>query len=199
MATKRPRGFMLNWKPRPDTERLIADARAVLAQYVPTYGPMTLRQVFYRLISTVAFPKTEKDYSRLGETLANARRARLIPFGHIRDDGDILEEPDGWNSLDHFHDLVRHMTENFALRGDLGQPCRTILMVEAAGMVPQVRRVCSPYGAEVHSAGGFNGLTGKYGFGGKYRRDFPERRPTDPATPHRRLRSLRRTHLFITL
>jgi hypothetical protein len=179
MSTKRSRGFILDWKPRAETEKLINDVKSVLAQYVPTYGPMTLRQIFYRLISTVAFPKTEKDCKRLNEAVGNARRARLIGFDEIRDDGDVVDVPDGWDSLDHFRDTVQHMAERFTLSGDLGQPYRIIVMVEAAGMVPQVRRVCSPYGVEVRSAGGFNGLTGKYALAGNIIKTFAtEGRPT---------------------
>ena len=70
MPSTRPRGFMLDYNPAARTEKLIADVQDVLAQYVPTYGPMTIRQTFYRLVPTVAFPKTENDYKRLVEPSA---------------------------------------------------------------------------------------------------------------------------------
>ena len=158
----RPRGFIANYNPRPKTLALIVDVQAVLAQYVPTYGPMTLRQIFYRLVATAGYPKTELDYKRLSENIGNARRGRMIPFTDIRDDGDVIEHAPGWGSLASFHDLVQRWAGDYTLRGDIGQPVRTILLVEAAGMVPQVARVCAPYGVEVRSASGFDGLTGKY-------------------------------------
>jgi hypothetical protein len=162
MSTTRPRGFIPNYTPRPETERLINATIGELNTYVPTYGPMTVRQIFYRLVSTVAFPKQEKDYKRLCEILQKARRGRLIGFDQIRDDGDTIELPEGYASLGHFISNVRYWGENYELRKDLGQPIRQLVMVEAAGMVPQIVRTASRFGAEVRSAGGFNGVTGKY-------------------------------------
>jgi hypothetical protein len=162
MSTTRPRGFIPNYAPRPDTLALINATIGELNTYVPIYGPMTVRQIFYRLVSTVAFPKQEKDYKRLCEILQKARRGRLIGFDQIRDDGDTIELPDGYRSLEHFVSNVRYWGANYELRKDIGQPIRQLVMIEAAGMVPQIVRTAAPFGAEVRSAGGFNGVTGKY-------------------------------------
>jgi len=43
--------------------------------------------VFYRLVATCGFDKTERSYARLCEAMARARRAGLISFDVIRDDG----------------------------------------------------------------------------------------------------------------
>lgn len=178
MSTTRPRGFTPDYVPRPDNQALINAVISELNTYVPTYGPMTIRQIFYRLVSTVAFPKQEKDYKRLCELLQKARRGRLIGFDQIRDDGDTIELPDGYASLQHFIDNVRYWGRNFELRKDLGQPVRQMVMVEAAGMVPQIVRTASPFGAEVRSAGGFNGVTGKYELALNIAQEAEDDRPT---------------------
>ncbi|WBB60993.1 hypothetical protein O7599_00030 [Streptomyces sp. WMMC500] len=51
----RVRGFA-PWSPRPATQRLIEQTRAVLAEY-RDFLPMTARQVFYRLVGAHGFPK----------------------------------------------------------------------------------------------------------------------------------------------
>ena len=71
----RPRGFA-PWTPRPASLALVQDVRAVLADY-GEHLPLTIRQVFYRLVATRGFDKTEAAYSRLCEIVNRARRAGL--------------------------------------------------------------------------------------------------------------------------
>ena len=80
----RVRGFA-PWTPRASTEQLLAQVDLVLAEYVD-HLPLTLRQIFYRLVGAYAYEKTEQAYERLCEHLNRARRARLIPMDIIRDD-----------------------------------------------------------------------------------------------------------------
>ena len=58
--------------------------------------PLTLRQVFYRLVGAHGYAKTETAYSNLGDTLNWARRARMIEMDAIRDDGLIRRDPLAW-------------------------------------------------------------------------------------------------------
>jgi hypothetical protein len=82
----RPRGFIARWTPRAETIALLDRVRAVLADYAEQL-PLTLRQIFYRLVGAYSYEKTEAAYERLGETLNKARRARFIDMDAIRDDG----------------------------------------------------------------------------------------------------------------
>jgi hypothetical protein len=52
-----------------------------LAQYP---FALTIRQVFYRLVATADFEKTEKGYNGLCKVIVRARRAGLIPMNAIR-------------------------------------------------------------------------------------------------------------------
>jgi hypothetical protein len=79
------RGFA-PWSPHQDTLALLELVRAILTEYAE-YLPLTLRQIFYRLVGANGYEKTEQAYERLGEHLNRARRARLIPMSAIRDDG----------------------------------------------------------------------------------------------------------------
>jgi hypothetical protein len=133
----------------------------VLIEY-ENYLPLTVRQIFYRLVGAFGFEKSENAYSRLGEHLNRARRAGLIRFDAIRDDGTTMAQPLAWNSREHWlRDFTRH-AENFRLDRQEGQRTRLIVAVEAAGMLPQVRRVADPFGIAVHTSGGFDSLTAKY-------------------------------------
>src|SRR5262249_19672988 len=99
---KRPRvrGFA-PWSPREETMHLINQVQAVLDEYAP-YLPLTVRQIFYRLVGAHGYEKSEQAYDRLGEHLSRARRARLIPMDVIRDDGSTIIAPSRWENADEF-------------------------------------------------------------------------------------------------
>jgi hypothetical protein len=158
----RVRGFA-PWSPQAATLQLLDDVRAVLGEY-ENYLPLTIRQIFYRLVGAHAYEKTEQAYERLCEHLNRARRARLIPMDVIRDDGGVLAEPDHWQSYEQFWATVRIMAKNFTLDRNAGQPTRLVVICEAAGMVPQLERVTSPFGVTVMSGGGFDSTTDKHKF-----------------------------------
>ena len=65
---------------------LLGQVQAILVEY-EDYLPLTVRQIFYRLVGAYGFEKTERAYERLGNHLVRARRAQIIRFDAIRDDG----------------------------------------------------------------------------------------------------------------
>lgn len=83
----RPRGYA-TWRPQAKTEVLLGRVEDVIAEY-EDFLPLTVRQIFYRLVASHGYEKTEAAYKRLGEHLNRARRAGRIPFETIRDDGVV--------------------------------------------------------------------------------------------------------------
>lgn len=156
----RPRGF-IEWNPQAKTRVLIAQVQIVLEEY-QNHLPLTLRQMFYRLVGAHQFPKTEKDYERLCETMNKARRARLISFGAIRDDGFHNARWPGWQSLDGAKRSLISTAEGYRIDRQREQPVRLAVWCEAAGMAPQLERVCGPYSIPVYSSGGFDSVTVKH-------------------------------------
>ena len=79
--SKRRRGFHEAYQPRTATRALIDRVLAVLIEYA-AYLPLTVRQIFYRLVGAPdaaradgGYPKTEQAYERLAETIGKASRA----------------------------------------------------------------------------------------------------------------------------
>ncbi|HET8899316.1 MAG TPA: hypothetical protein VFN09_11145 [Rhodanobacteraceae bacterium] len=156
----RPRGFVA-WQPQAKTVAVVARVRHVLDEY-RQHLPLTLRQVFYRLVGKYGYPKTERDYKALGEVLNRARRARLIPFDAIRDDGMTRLDRVGWADMDECRNAIRDTADNYRIDRQRGQERRTVLWCEASGMAPQLARVGEPYSVPVYSSGGFDSVTVKH-------------------------------------
>jgi len=161
---KRPRvrGFA-PWSPQEATLQLLRQVQAVLREYVE-YLPLTIRQIFYRLVGAHGYEKTEQAYERLGEHLNRARRARIIDMDAIRDDGTTIIAPNAWTSGEQFLKAVRSQAERLILDRTEGQATRLVVNCEAAGMAPQLARVTDPFGITVMSSGGFESTTERYNF-----------------------------------
>jgi hypothetical protein len=156
----RPRGYISAYRPQLKTRELLSLAVAVLNEY-REYWPLTVRQIFYRLVGAYAQPKTESFYARVCEHVANARRAQVIPFAAIRDDGVSVWQGEYYRDIDHFYARVRSLGESYSRDRLARQPVHIEVWCEAAGIVPQLARVASAYSIPVYSSSGFDSLTAK--------------------------------------
>ena len=150
----RVRGYAA-YRPQKRNRELVENVQAVLAEMVK-YLPLTLRQVFYRLVVKEQIEKTEFGYSRLCEVCNRARRAEIISFDNIRDDGPIIKAGHDFDDAD---ELAKHLIDLHAYaRMDLQsfQERRVYVWCEAQGMVPQLTSVAHQYGVTVLSSGGFH-------------------------------------------
>jgi len=157
----RPRGPLVDWRPQARTRELLAQVDTVLVEYAD-HLPLTIRQVFYRLVGKHGYDKTERAYERLAETLGRARRAGIVAMAAIRDDGVTEESTWAYTGKPGFLDQVVADAEGYRLDRRAGQTRMVEVWCEAAGMVPQLARVAGPYGIPVYSSSGFDSLTAKH-------------------------------------
>lgn len=147
-----------DWSPQSKTRYWLQCVNEILQQY-QEYLPLTIRQIFYRLVASYEYDKTEQAYSRLINYLGRARRARMIPFGSVRDDGAMARGPHSYANVDAYLEMVREEAETFTLQRQDNQPGRVEVWCEAGGMVPLLADAIAEYGVNVYSGGGFNSLT----------------------------------------
>ncbi len=156
----RARGYLDGYKPQAKTAALIDAVLDVLEEYA-AQKPLTIRQIFYRLVGTIGYDKDEKAYARLSDLIVRARRARRIDFDDIRDDGLQGSRPNHWRDPASFIATYRWAAARAELDLLVTQPVYIEVLTEAAGMLPQMQRVADRYSVPVFSAGGFDSLTAK--------------------------------------
>jgi hypothetical protein len=154
---KRPVGYIDDWKPYRKTQIMLGQVQSILEEYAE-HLPLTVRQVYYRMVAAYRHPKGKQFADSLYDLLVNARRAGEIPFEAIRDDG--IQGGGFWygNLDDHLCHIDREL-RSYDADLQVDQPLRLEAWCEAAGMLPQLRRVCDDYSIPVYSCGGFNSLT----------------------------------------
>jgi hypothetical protein len=169
------KGYLDGWNPRGKTLELIGQVNEVLDEY-EEHLPLTLRQVFYALVARHGYEKTEAGYKRLSAVLTNARRARVVSMGALRDDGGSVSYAGGYLDKSEFVRSLKDRARYYYLDRRLGQTVAVFAVCEAAGMGPMLRDVCRPYGARVLASGGFGSLTTKHAFAGEVGDELEEGR-----------------------
>jgi hypothetical protein len=147
----RPRGYA-DWNPKHDTLVVLGQVSEVLREY-QAHLPLTARQIFYRLVGSHGYDKTERAYARLCEYLVRARRAQMISFDAIRDDGTTHHPYLKYTSPTDFWEQVQGNADHYVRDKLEDQPVYVELWCEAAGMVPQMERIAQPYSVPVYSTG----------------------------------------------
>ncbi|MEM9366386.1 MAG: hypothetical protein AAGD07_10340 [Planctomycetota bacterium] len=82
---------------------------AITAELALEHQPITLRGLFYRVVSTGFFPSTDQRYySRLQRLVSTLRSEHLIPYSWIVDNLRSTIKPSSWSGLSDFADTVRN-------------------------------------------------------------------------------------------
>jgi hypothetical protein len=157
---KRPKGYA-PWRPHKKTTRLMFQVKQILEEY-RDHLPLTARQIFYRMVAAYGYPKTEKAAKNLGEHLTRARRAEMIPFDHICDDGIAVMAQSHYADEDAFYKHIHEEGKSYKRDKLARQKINVRVYCEAAGMMPQLERVCEPYSIPVYSCSGFDSVSAKY-------------------------------------
>jgi hypothetical protein len=169
------------WNPhdggRP--RRLLTEINAIPDEYLEQ-RPLTLRQIYYRLIAQYGHSKDEdkgRFYDTISSVMTSARRAEMttndgIPlFEVIRDDELIRRTPYHFTGEGGFWSAVKRTAQRYTLDRQAGQQRRLALWCETAGMVPQLQRIADPFGIEVFSSGKFDGVMAKHDLALEWCRD----------------------------
>ena len=135
---------------RAKTLDLIARAHEILSEH----NPMTVRQVYYQLVSRQVIENNRGQYQAVSNALVAARREGLIPWQWIE---DRLRVPRGvrmWGGLTDFAETARQ-----AYRRDVWatQPNYLEVWLEKDALSGIFEDVLNPYGATLNVGRGYDG------------------------------------------
>lgn len=84
------------WRPNNGTLPILRFA----VDFVTKYGPVTVRQVYYVLVSPEMLANTQSNYNKVVRILTRARLAGIVPFNKIVDDTREAEKTPTWNDME---------------------------------------------------------------------------------------------------
>lgn len=79
------------------TDAVLAELDEAIITAVAEDHPVSLRGVYYRVVSAGAVEKTEKGYAVVQRQLLKLRRAGRVPYGHIADGTRWIIKPKTWS------------------------------------------------------------------------------------------------------
>ena len=87
-----------DWEPRTEvTKALLAASIQVIDEYRNQGYRLTLRQLYYQLVSRDLIPNQRRWYKTLGDVVSNERYGRWIDWDAIVDRGRVPVKPPEWN------------------------------------------------------------------------------------------------------
>jgi len=89
---------------RSETLSLIQKVKDILSEYDM---PLTIRQIYYRLVATHHIENNQKSYKKFDVVLSNARKAGLIPYSNITDRTRRPLKSSSWSDLNDFLTTVK--------------------------------------------------------------------------------------------
>ena len=83
------------------TKEDIRGLKATMTTVLEENRPMTVRQLFYRLVSMGTIDKSENQYNNtVIRLLSQMRREKIIPFSWIADSTRWMRKPNSFSSLE---------------------------------------------------------------------------------------------------
>lgn len=132
----------------PESAQMVTTINGILDSYAAQGYDLSLRQLYYQLVSKNLIPNQEKSYKNLGVLVSDARLAGLIDWDMIKDRGREMISNPHWKDPAHFIENVAPQYR-FDLWED--QDCYVEVMVEKQALegvlIPVCRQLDVPFTA----------------------------------------------------
>lgn len=137
---------------RIGTLKLIEVINKILDEYVGQGFKLTVRQLYYQLVSRDMIPNTEKSYKKIVQTVNDARIAGLIDWDVIEDLTRSFITRGRWDSP---AQIVRDAAAGYHEDMWENQESRVFCIIEKEALVSIFRRVCHTYDVPLLAARGY--------------------------------------------
>jgi len=133
--------------------KLIAVSNAIIESYEAQGLSLTLRQLYYQMVTRNILANKDSEYKRLGSILSDARLAGLVSWGAIEDRTRYLRGLQTFNSI---HEPLEAAAA--AYRRDLweNQPIRPEVWIEKDALVGVIAGICNELRVDFFACRGYN-------------------------------------------
>lgn len=143
----------------PERLRLIGTANQIVTEYQAQGFRLTLRQLFYQMVSANVLPNTERSYKMLGETVSDGRLVGLIDWDAIEDRVRVPNQPPEFDNL---QDLVGVALRSYRLPRWKDQENYVELWVEKDALAGVLRPLAMEYHVTLMVNRGYSSQSAMY-------------------------------------
>ena len=125
---------------QPASYKLVQTCNEIIAEYQAQGFVLTLRQLYYQLVSRDIIANKQTEYKRLGSIVNDARLAGMIDWLAIEDRTRELRSLSLWDSP---ADIIDAVAEQFHMDLWIGQNYRPEVWIEKDALVGVIEGVCN--------------------------------------------------------
>jgi hypothetical protein len=130
------------WNFRSNSRKLIKSCAEIIDNYTAQGLRLTLRQLYYQLVSRGLIPNKQREYMKLSELISNARLAGIIDWNAIE---DRVRTPRKHSEFDDIVDLINSALQSYRLDRWKGQDVYTELWVEKDALAGILKPIADEY------------------------------------------------------
>ena len=152
------------YRPRQKTLDQIEVMNEIIADYMADGYRLTVRQLYYQLVSRNEIPNTERSYQNTISLVSNARLGGLMDWNAIEDRTRAVRSQNHWNNVEQ---IIRATISNYYLDRWDNQKYRPIVMIEKDALIGVIQSMCDRLDVPYLSCRGYASQTvlRNYGYG----------------------------------
>jgi hypothetical protein len=139
---------------------LVKQCNEIIEDYTAQGFMLTLRQLYYQLVSRDIIPNTERSYKRVGSIINDARLAGLVDWNAIEDRTRNVRSLSHW---DNPADIVETVAKQFRVDMWTGQTYRPEVWIEKDALVGVIEGICHRYDVPYFSCRGYTSQSEMWG------------------------------------
>lgn len=132
---------------------LIKVSNDIIERYAQQGYDLSLRQLFYQLVTINALPNEVRSYELLGRVITGARMAGLVDWSMIVDRGRTTMSTKKFSTPGR---AIKNLAASFRLNRWINQPCHIEVMVEKQALQGVLAPVCSKWAINFTSNKGYS-------------------------------------------
>jgi len=124
---------------RSKTLELLGEIDVICSEFYSDGYILTLRQVFYQLVTRNRIANTEREYKNLGATITNGRYAGVLDWEHIQDRVRIVQRMPHWENP---ANIIHAASRSYGIDTWAGQEYRAEVWIEKDALIEIAARPC---------------------------------------------------------
>jgi hypothetical protein len=148
---------------------VVEQANVIIAEYLAQGFALSLRQLFYQMVSRALLENSFKEYKRLGVIVRDGRNGGLIDWDAIEDRARVVNTHSSWESP---ADIIESAANSYKTDWWQNQLYRPEVWIEKNALIGVIERVCTELRVPFFATIGNNSQTLQYQAGKRFAEYF---------------------------
>jgi hypothetical protein len=151
---------------RPAALALITKCNEIIAEYQADGFVLTLRQLYYQLVSRDIIPNKQQEYKRVGSIVNDARLAGMIDWDALEDRTRNVRSISHWESPE---SIISAVAEQYRIDKWAEQKIRPEVWIEKDALAGVIEGVCTELDVAYFSCRGYTSQSEMWGAAQRFR------------------------------